>query len=196
MPMPSPPPGRPVHPSVVIAAVVLAGAVGAAAVVLIATRWATPAAATEASSTALSKAAGRPVTPPPSLEPQPSHTVQQLMVGLVDPAADGIWNSAGSIVTPTSEETWAPSTDIDWQRLEGHARALARGAEALLDPARVDGREDWALPARGLRTASAAALAAAQHRDTTAIYAASEQLLDACQQCHRHYWLPTESSTP
>jgi hypothetical protein len=183
-----------VHPALVIAAVVLAGAVGAAAVVLVAGRGLSPAAATGLSPAARAGTAAHPVTLPPTLEPTPSHTVQQLMVGLVDPAADGIWNSVGSIVTSTSEETWAPSTDTDWQRLEGHARALARGAEALVDPIRVNGRHDWAVPARALRTASAAALAAAQRRDTTAIYAASEQLLDACQQCHTHYWLPTESA--
>jgi hypothetical protein len=178
----------------VIAAVVLAGAVGAAAVVLIGGRGTTSAAATEASTVTRAKGAVHPVTVPPSLEPRPSHTVQQLMVGLVDPAADGVWNSLGSIVTPTSEETWAPSTDTDWQRLEGHARALARGADALIEPARVNGREDWAVPARALRSASAAALVAAQRRDPAAISAASEQLLDACQQCHKHYWLPTEST--
>ena len=141
-----------------------------------------------------SAATGHAVALPPTLDPLPSHPVQVLMTGLVDPAADGIWNSVGSVVTPTSEETWAPSTDEDWRRLEGHARALARGAEALADPARVAGREDWAVQARALRAASATALAAAQRRDVGAIGAASEQLLDACQQCHKRYWLPTEST--
>ena len=185
------PPDRRVHLSLVIAAVVLAGAAGAAAIALIGGRRVTPAAATEVP-TASAAAAAHAVTVPPTFAPAPSHTVQQIMVGLVDPAADGIWNSAGAIVTATSDETWAPSTDTDWERLEGHARALARGADALVDPVRVNGREDWAVPARALRTASAAALRAAQRRDTSAIYAASEQLLDACQQCHKHYWLPTE----
>jgi len=185
------PPDRRVHLSLVIAAVVLAGAAGAAAIALIGGRWVTPAAATEVP-TASAAAAAHPVTVPPTFAPAPSHTVQQIMVGLVDPAADGIWNSAGAIVTATSDETWAPSSDTDWERLEGHARALARGADALVDPVRVNGREDWAVPARALRTASVAALRAAQRRDTSAIYAASEQLLDACQQCHKHYWLPTE----
>ena len=190
MPMPVP---KPVHPAAVIAAVVLASAVGAAAVVAVSrTRaTATPAPSSDSSPAGVSRHA---VTAPPTLEPTPAHSVQAIMAGLVDPAADGIWNSAGSIVTPTSEETWAPSTDEDWRRLEGHARALARGAEALADPVRVDGRENWAVPARALRAASATALAAAQRRDTSAIYAASEQLLDACQQCHTHYWLPTESA--
>jgi hypothetical protein len=188
------PADRRVHPAFVIAAVVLAGAAGAAAIALIAGRWVTPASASEGPASAPVVAGARPVTEPPTFVPAASHTVQQIMVGLVDPAADGIWNSVGSIVTPTSEETWAPSTDTDWRRLEGHARAIARGADALVDPIRVNGRDDWAGPARALRTASAAALAAAQRRDTAAIYAASEQLLDACQQCHKHYWLPTESA--
>ena len=185
----------PVHPVALIAAVVLASAIGAAAVVAVSRTQAVaaPAPPAEAGPSAVSR---HPVTTPPTLDPTPVHSVQAIMAGLVDPAADGVWNSVGSIVTPTSEETWAPSTDEDWRRLEGHARALARGAEALADPVRVDGRENWAVPARALRVASATALAAAQRRDVSAIYAASEQLLDACQQCHTHYWLPTTESAP
>ena len=188
--MAMPRPDRPLHPAVIIAAVVLAGVIGAAAVLAVSRSAATIAPARPAPA----QAAAHAVVLPPTLEPTPAHSVQALMVGLVDPAADGIWNSVGSVVTPTSEETWAPSTDEDWRRLEGHARALSRGAEALVDPARVNGREDWAAPARALRVASAAALAAAEQRNTSAIYAASEQLLDACQGCHKHYWLPTESA--
>ena len=189
MAMPVP---KPVRPAAIIAGVVLASALGAAAVVAVSRNRAT---VTPALPVAEPSAAARhPVSAPPTLAPTPAHSAQALMVGLVDPAADGIWNSVGSIVTSTSEETWAPSTDEDWRRLEGHARALARGAEALADPARVNGREDWAVPARALRVASAAALAAAQRRDVNGISAASEQLLDACQQCHTHYWLPTESA--
>jgi hypothetical protein len=189
MAMPIP---KPVHPAAVIAAVLLAAAGGAAAIVALSRGRAE---ATASAAVAAPPAPARhAVPPPPTLIPAASHSVHILMAGLVDPAADGIWNSAGSIVTPASEETWAPATDEDWRRLEGHARALARGADALIDPARVNGREDWAVPARALGVASAAALAAAQRRDTGAIYAASEQLLDACQQCHTHYWLPTESA--
>ena len=183
---------RPVRLAPVVAAVVLVSAVGAAAVVAVSRSRATVAPAP--ADVTRSTVSRHPVSVPPALTPVPSHSVQALMVGLVDPAADGIWNSLGSIVTPTSDETWAPSTDEDWHRLEGHARALARGAEALADPVRVNGRDDWAVPARALRIASASALAAAQRRDVTAIAAASEQLLDACQGCHKHYWLPTEST--
>ena len=180
-----------------IAAVVLVSAATAAAVVpvLRSRRTIAPGPSADTARAALSgHRVTHPVSLPPALIPTPAHTVQALMVGLVDPAADGIWNSLGSIVTPTREETWAPSTDEDWRRLEGHARALARGAEALADPGRVNGRDDWAVPARALRLASTSALAAAQRRDVTAIAAASEQLLDACQGCHKHYWLPTEST--
>jgi len=188
---------RPVSPTIVIAAVLLVGAVSAAALVLVSGLFA-PAAEATSDSTVTPVAAPVPaahaVPLPPTLEPTPSHTVQAIMVGLVDPAADGIWNSAGAVVTASGEEAWEPSTDEDWRRLEGHARALARGAEALDNPLRANGRDKWAAPARGLRLASAAALKAAQHRNLPEIYAASEQLLDACQQCHRYYWLPTEAA--
>jgi hypothetical protein len=189
--MAGPDPTRhPVRPVFVIAAVILAGALSAIVLVLAGSRFAT--AATPARPPIASRTIRRPVPSPPTLQPTPSHSVQAIMAGLVDPAADGVWNSAGAIVTTAGEESWAPSTDEDWRRLEGHARALARGADALAEPARADGRESWAGPARGLRAASAAALSAAQHRDVDAIHAASELLLDSCQQCHQHYWLPTE----
>jgi hypothetical protein len=187
-----------VRPVLVIVAVVLAGVAGAAAVI---TALGHRSASASASASAPSAAATpptrvvlRPVAEPPALVPSAQHTDQALMVGLIDPAADGIWNSAGSIATAEGEETWAPASDEDWRRLESHALAIVRGADALATPARANGREGWDAPARQLRVAGSVALDAARRRDVTGLYAASEGLLDACQQCHARYWLPMETT--
>ena len=170
-----------VRPTYVIAAIVLAGFAGAAAIVLL--RGQPAVAATTTS---------HPVSAPPRLDAlTAAHDVKAIMTGVVDPAADGIWNSHGAIATPTSDESWAPSTDEDWRRLEGHARALQRGADALLEPARVNGRAGWIDPARSLRAAADRALTAVRQRSVEGLSAASEGLLDACQQCHKAHWLPT-----
>ena len=99
----------PARPVFVVAAVVLAGFVGATAVGLV---------------------RGQATAP---------DDVKAIMTGLVDPAADGIWNSHGSITTATSDESWAPATDADWRRLwwvrvDGRASRVGgdAGAEAAL----------------------------------------------------------------
>jgi hypothetical protein len=181
---------RPIGPVAVIAAVVLAGATGAAAIVAVRGPWADAVSATSPAAASV----GRAVPPAPQLVPTPAHSAKAIMVGLVDPAADGIWNSAGSITTATSEERWAPATDADWRRLEAHARAIIRGADALADPTRTGGREDWAAPARALRASGQVALDAARRRDVAGLDVASEGLLDSCQQCHARYWIPAEAT--
>jgi hypothetical protein len=176
-----------VRPVVVVVALVLAG-VGAAAAI-IAALGAGPAAA---SATPAPTTVRRPVSEPPGLVPTPAHTDKDLMTGLIDPAADGIWNSVGSVATATGEEAWAPASAEDWRRLEAHAAAIVRGADALA--ARANGRDVWDAPAHRLRLAGTVALDAARRRDVAGLYAASEGLLDACQQCHARHWVPTETT--
>jgi hypothetical protein len=179
-------PARPVRPAFVVTAVALTCLIGAAAIVLV---------RGQASAAPAVTIGSHPVTQPPSLAGLgPTHSVKEIMAGVVDPAADGIWNSLGAVTTADRDESWAPSTTEDWRRLEGHARVLARAADVLVEPARVNSRPGWIEPARGLRAAADRALLAAQRRDVDGLAAASEGLLDACQQCHKTYWLPTAVS--
>ncbi len=54
----------------------------------------------------------------------PDATVREIMAGVIDPAADALWESVGTVITASRTEEHAPSSAPEWQRLEGQAIAL------------------------------------------------------------------------
>lgn len=134
-------------------------------------------------------------------------TVKQIMTALVDPQADALWGSVGTIVTKAGTEEVAPKTDAQWSELADHAARLGEAAkllEAYAHPPNplsgppgspgvhvvsgpVDPRE-WIAVARALGSASGVALGAVRARGTVALFDAGETLAEACDACHRRFW--------
>lgn len=151
--------------------------------------------------TAPSSAAGSPTGLPADL------TVKQIMTGFVDPQADALWASVGTIVTKAGVEELAPKTDADWAELADHAERLGQAATLLethphppnplsgppgspgvhVVTGVVDPRE-WVSVARGLGAASAVALRAVRAKDPAALFDAGETLAQSCDACHHRFW--------
>ena len=74
-----------------------------------------------------------PSTSPPY---QPTATIQDLMLSMVDPAADTIWESVATIVTFGNIEERRPSTEEEWQALHREGIKLVEAANLLLMPGR------------------------------------------------------------
>ena len=96
------------------------------------------------------------------------------------------------IIYPTSDalfyiESRAPKTDSEWTALEGQALMLAESANLLMMPGRARDQQQWMADSKLLLEAGTAALAAVKARDIAAISALSDQLLESCTSCHRHY---------
>lgn len=96
------------------------------------------------------------------------------------------------IIYPTSDalfyiESRTPKTDAEWTALEGQALMLAESANLLMMPGRARDQKQWMADARLMLDAGAAAVTAARTRNVEAISALSEQLLESCTSCHRHY---------
>ena len=172
----------PLRPSFIVVAVALVGLLGSAG--LIQRRgWAVTASAGPS-------LVGRAVPESPRTDwLTPARTVPEIMATVVDPAADALWQSVGSEATASADQAWSPASEADWDRLAAHARALGAAADALGTPARVNGRDPWAGQARALRAASDEALAAIVRRDTAALFASGERIVNACDQCHERYWV-------
>ena len=124
--------------------------------------------------------------PPPY---EPVADVRQIMEWILDPAADGIWDSAGTIITAEGRTELAPTTDAGWDDVRRHATILAEAANLLMLPGRAAG-PDWIAYAQALRTTGRQALAAAEARDADALFDAGGQLYQACVACHTQYWVP------
>jgi hypothetical protein len=111
-----------------------------------------------------------------------------MMDWVLDPAAEIIWDSAGTIITAEGERELAPTTDEGWEHVVSGAATLAEASNLLMLPGRSMG-DDWDAYAKGLMTTSIAALDAAKAQDSDALFAAGGDIYQACLACHQQYAL-------
>ena len=104
-------------------------------------------------------------------------TMSDLMVKIIYPASDALFYI----------ESRAPKTDSEWIALEGQALMVAESANLLMMPGRARDQKQWMADAKLMLDAGAAAVTAAKAKDVAAIAALSDQLMESCTSCHRHY---------
>ena len=69
-------------------------------------------------------------------EYRPTTTIRDLMDGVVDPAADTIWNSVGTTISKEGTEEKAPHTDEEWGTVRNGAIELLEASNLLQIPGR------------------------------------------------------------
>jgi hypothetical protein len=150
----------------------------------------------------------------PEAEYRPTTTIKDLMNGLVDPAADTIWNSVATTITTKGTVEKAPHTDEEWATVRGSAIQLLEASNLLqipgrhaakpgqrneqgieLQPEQIEtlinqDRQAWIALAHGLHDAATLALNAADAKDPAKVLESGEQIDNACERCHQQYWYP------
>lgn len=116
-------------------------------------------------------------TPPPRPPMRNVGTMSELMVRILYPNSDALFYI----------ETRTPNTDSEWSTLEGQTLMLAESANLLMMPGRARDQKQWMDDSKLLLEAGTAALAAVKAKDVAAISALSDQLLESCTSCHKHY---------
>jgi hypothetical protein len=104
-------------------------------------------------------------------------SMSDLMVKIIYPASDALFYI----------ESRTPKTDAEWTSLEGQALMLAETANLLMLPGRARDQQQWMADATLMLDAGAAAVKAAKTKNVDAISALSDQLLESCTSCHKHY---------
>ncbi len=154
---------------------------------------------------------------------QPSASIQDLMVAIVDPSADALWESVSSETSAKGIEEKFPRTDKEWQAVRNNAIALQEGANLLMMEGRAvthggKATEDahvkgifsphetrkaidadparFHAAARGLQAAAGEALAAIDAKDPGKLLVAGGKLDQACEHCHSIYWYPNAKQPP
>ena len=117
----------------------------------------------------------------------PVATVHQLMTGLIEPAAEEIWDAVSITVSREGTVEKRPTTDEEWTRLATSAALLIESSTLLLQGGRAVDMNDWARYSRELAKSSQVALEAAQKRDADAIFEVSEVMYRSCTGCHEGY---------
>lgn len=128
-------------------------------------------------------------TPPaPPLPPfQPSASMKDLMLNVLDPAADGIWESVGTIMDVTGTHERFPQTDDEWAVVRMHAIQLAESGNLLMLPSRTGGSDEWVAQARALIDVSNRAITIIEAKDRDALFTVGGDIYDVCTSCHQQF---------
>jgi hypothetical protein len=160
---------------------------------------------------------------PVATDLRPVASVLDLMLGVIDPAADTLWESVATISGPKGVEERAPRTDKEWAEVRFKALMVIEGANMLLvegrkvalpgqqleepgsttdfTPAQAQAEIDKDRPAfvafaHALQDAAGAALTAIDKRDANALLEAGGELDEACENCHKRFWYPKSPKPP
>jgi cytochrome c556 len=145
-------------------------------------------------------------------------TIQDLMLHVIDPNVDAIWNSVTTIADKNGVVETRPETDEDWNKLKSHAITLQEAANLLLIPGRkvaIEGAATSIHPvelsadaiskkihsdrlvfdqsAHALHRAAGEVIAAIEAKDVDALEKAGGHVEHACEQCHSKFWYPGDS---
>jgi hypothetical protein len=157
-----------------------------------------------------------PAAPAAAAEFRPTATVQDLMLHMVDPNADVLWESVATIVNAKGIDERQPKTDEEWAAVRNAAITLLEATNLLLidrpvaksgvksenpgielgpeeiDAIRKKDPEAWIKYAHGLHDTVMPALKAIDAKDATALQNAGAEIDTACENCHLHYWYPND----
>lgn len=146
---------------------------------------------------------------------RPTATVKDIMLSIVDPESDVLFNAVATIISVTGTEERAPRTDEEWTAVRQSAIQLVEATNLLRIPGRLVARpgeksenprielqpetiqkliaEDpatWTSLVNRLHDAAVPALNAANAKNAQGLFDAGEYIERACEACHQHYWYP------
>jgi hypothetical protein len=125
--------------------------------------------------------------PQSSLPFRPVADLKQLMAAVVEPAAEVYWDAVGSVVDEKGTTDFAPASDEEWIAVRNSAMVVAESGNLLMMASRARDQGDWIRMSQALVEAGKEAVAAAEAKDTEAVFAAGGQLYEACSGCHATY---------
>ncbi len=127
--------------------------------------------------------------PPAAVAPRfdPVVDTKQLMDFVVDPNADLIWGSVGTIIDERGRQELAPKSDDEWNALRNAAVVVAESGNLLMMDGRAPNQEDWMHKARGMIEAAKTVRTAVEARDVEALFNTGGVLYQSCVACHAPY---------
>ena len=146
---------------------------------------------------------------------RPVSTIKDIMDAMVDFNADWLWDAVSTEYSAKGIIDRRPKTDEDWKEARKHAIALLEASNLLLMPGRAVARPgeksenpgieespeeikklmdadhaSWVMYAHGLFDSAKLMLDAIDKKDSEQLLDLGDQLDQACEKCHMHYWYP------
>jgi hypothetical protein len=122
--------------------------------------------------------------PPPAFKPIADTAL--LMESVIEPSADVIWASVGTIVTAAGEEHIRPKTEEEWLHVRNAAVAVTESGNLLMMAPRARDAE-WNRISQAMIETGAAAIKAADAKDPDAMFDAGAEIYAVCTNCHAKY---------
>ena len=114
-------------------------------------------------------------------------SVKDLMANMMDPTADVVWESVGTIMTKEGTFERVPQNDDEWNNVKAHAIMLVEGGNLLMLPARSGNNPEWIQLAQDLITQSKRMITAAEKHDKQAVFDVGSDIYDRCVNCHKKF---------
>ena len=125
-----------------------------------------------------------------SPEPPPFQTtvnMKDLMLNVIDPAADALWESVGTVIDETGTHEKFPETQDDWDGVRAGAIQLAEAGNLLLIPARSGNAPEWIAQARAMTDTANRAIKIIEAKDKDALFTVGGDIYDVCTNCHKQF---------
>ena len=113
------------------------------------------------------------------------------MAWVIEPAADNIWDSSGSVVTLEGEISLTPTTREDWEALKNSAMVIAESGQMLSLSKRALDEYGWKTMSELLTKNGLETFQAAEEQDSIRLFKLGAELYQVCVSCHEAYWLKT-----
>ncbi len=124
----------------------------------------------------------------------PVADARQLMLSVIEPAAEIYWDAVGVIMDTVATHKIEPRTDEEWEAVLNAAYIVAESGNLLLMEARAEGQSHWTAMSRAMIDVGRGAVGAAERRDPDAVFEAGGDIYQVCTGCHAVY--ATETLRP
>jgi hypothetical protein len=159
-----------------------------------------------------------PAAPAPAQPPfTTSTTVKDIMLHIIDPAGDMVWDSVSTVIDKGGIHETIPVSDEDWNKVRNGVITLIEASNLLMIPGRPMARPGeksvapgvelepaemeelvrkdipgWQMRAKALHDISLEVLKVVDAKDAQKLFDIGEDIDKACENCHRQYWYPNE----
>ncbi len=109
--------------------------------------------------------------------PEAIATTRQVMLGITIPTSDVVFQVGAK----------APADDMEWEKVEANALALAESGALLRIGARAVDQGEWLKHSQDLIATAKVAAAAAHEKDVDKVLDAGNAIYEVCDACHKKY---------
>lgn len=123
----------------------------------------------------------------PSPAAPPVATVRQLMLGLVIPASQKIYDAAGTVSTLEGTVERAPKDDREWEIVGANAALLIEAAALLTAEGRSLDDPVWTSSSDDLAAGARSVLEAVKAKSVDGLLEKGGEIVAACDRCHEKF---------